>query len=91
MTFYSRIFFGKINKLKCEETAFSELIRKQQKWSKGRTLKYRAKLEMALSPNDQLTTEDHKLIKTLKWPSAERQPGEWHSAEDQSCEWHSSE
>ena len=59
-----RLCFRKITKLKCEDAAFSELTRKLDKRSMGRTLMYGDKLEMAnhLSPSDQLTTNNQKLI-----------------------------
>ena len=60
----SIVQFRKITKIKCKEAAFSELILKKQKGSKGSTLKYGAKLKMSgyLCPNDQLTVEDQRLI-----------------------------
>ena len=56
--------FRNLTKLRCEEAAFSDLILKRDNGSKGRHLKYGAKLAMSdyLCPNDQLTVEDQRLI-----------------------------
>ena len=60
----SRIQFRKLTKIRCEEAAFSDLILKKEKGSKGRKLEHGAKLEMSdyLCPNDQLTVDDQRLI-----------------------------
>ena len=52
--------FKRLTKCKSEERAFSELIHKKEKGSKGSTLKYGQKLQMAdyLCPNNQLGVED---------------------------------
>ena len=60
----SRIQLRKLTKIRCEESAFSDLILKKEKGSKGRKLKHGAKLKMSdyLCPNDQLTVDDKLLI-----------------------------
>jgi hypothetical protein len=60
----SRREFRNLTKLRCEEAAFSDLISKRNKGSKGRYLSYEAKLEMSdyLCPNNQLTVDDQRLI-----------------------------
>ena len=60
----SRQEFKRLTKDKSEERAFSELIYKKEKGSKGSTLKYGQKLQMAdyLCPNNQLSVDEQRQI-----------------------------
>ena len=60
----SRQDFKRLTKDKSEEKAFYELIHKKEKGSKGSTLKYGQKLQMAdyLCPNNQLTVDEQVQI-----------------------------
>ena len=56
--------FRRITKDKCEQTAFIELIKKKDKGSKGATLIYGKRLQMAdyLCPNIHLSVEEQRQI-----------------------------
>ena len=56
--------FKRLTKQKSEEIAYSELIQKKENGSKGSTLKYGPKLQLAdyLCPNNQLSVDDQVQI-----------------------------